>query len=91
MCLTVPGRIVQIDATDPAAPRAEVEFATARRAVSLAFTPEARVGDYVLVQSGFAIRCLEPSEAREALEYHRQLGDLAAAGETGARDAAART
>jgi hydrogenase expression/formation protein HypC len=35
----------------------------------LLYLPEARVGDWVLVQSGFVTSRLEESEAREALGY----------------------
>ncbi|MEJ2326230.1 MAG: HypC/HybG/HupF family hydrogenase formation chaperone, partial [Chromatiaceae bacterium] len=34
---------------------------------SLAFTPEARVGDYVLIHAGFAISVLDENSARESL------------------------
>lgn len=62
MCLAVPGEIMKI-----AAENAEVDFCGARRAVSLRLTPEARVGDYVLVHAGCAIQIIPAEEARETL------------------------
>ncbi|GAF72886.1 unnamed protein product, partial [marine sediment metagenome] len=44
MCLAVPVRIVSIDGDT-----AETEIAGVRRRVSIAFTPEVKVGDYVLL------------------------------------------
>ena len=76
MCLAIPGRIVAIT-PDPASPVAEIDYDGVRRRAQLIYLPEARVGDYVLVQAGFAIRRLSDDEAREALELSR--GAVAAA------------
>lgn len=43
------------------------------RPVSLVLTPEARVGDYVLVHTGFAISVLDEQEAQETLALFAQL------------------
>jgi len=67
MCLAVPGRIVAIEA-DPTSPVAEVDYDGLRRRAQLLYLPEARVGDYILVQAGFAVRRLSEQEARESLE-----------------------
>lgn len=66
MCLAVPGRVVAITA-DPVAPVAEVDYGGLRRRAQLVYLPEARVGDWVLVQAGFAVRRLSDDDAREAL------------------------
>jgi len=66
MCLAIPGRIVAITA-DPVAPVAEVDYDGLRRHAQLLYLPDARVGEYVLVQAGFAVRRLSDDEAREAL------------------------
>ena len=72
MCLAVPGRIVEItkDEADPIAGHVgTVDFQGSRLDVSLAMTPEARVGDWVLVHAGFAITLLDEEDARETWEY----------------------
>jgi hydrogenase expression/formation protein HypC len=79
MCLTVPGRVVSIDSTDPEAPLAQVDFGVAVKRVNLMYAPEAEVGSYVIVHAGFATQVLPEAEAREALEYARQLSEVAAA------------
>jgi hydrogenase expression/formation protein HypC len=74
MCLAIPGRIVAIQ-PDPVSPVAEVDYDGLRRRAQLLYLPDARVGDYVLVQAGFAIRRLSDAEAHEALEL---VGDAVA-------------
>jgi hydrogenase expression/formation protein HypC len=75
MCLTVPGQIVSVEGTDPRLAR--VDFGVAQRTANLMYTPEADVGDFVIVQAGFAIRILTTAEAEEALDYHRELAAVA--------------
>ena len=62
MCLAVPTRVVRI-----AGEEGEAEIGGVLRRISLAFTPEARVGDYVLLHAGFAISVLDEASARESL------------------------
>ena len=74
MCLAVPGRIVEImDAPEEPLRRARVDFAGVRKEVSLAFTPEARTGDYVLVHVGFALSVVDEDEAQKIFEYLREM------------------
>lgn len=83
MCLAVPGEIVEIaDVAEPAAPEAaavglrtgRVSFGGVTRQVCLAYVPEARVGDYVIVHAGFAIARLDEAHAREVIEELSRLG-----------------
>lgn len=62
MCLAVPTRVVRI-----AGEEAEAEIGGVLRRISVAFTPEARVGDYVLLHAGFAISVLDEESAWETL------------------------
>jgi len=43
------------------------------RTISLALTPEAQVGDYVIVHTGFAISVLDEQEAQETLKLFDEL------------------
>ncbi len=70
MCLAVPARILSIDGI-----LAEVEFGGVRRTISLQLLPQAQVGDYVLVHTGFAISIIDPDEAKITLDLLRQMGD----------------
>ena len=63
MCLAVPGRLVEVsEAEDAALRRGKVDFGGIRREVSMAFVPEANVGDYVLVHAGFALSIVVADE-----------------------------
>ncbi|MEQ8765633.1 MAG: HypC/HybG/HupF family hydrogenase formation chaperone [Planctomycetota bacterium] len=66
MCLAIPGRIESVS-QDALGPTAHVRFGGVERAVSLAFVPEATIGDWVLVHVGFAISRLDEEEAARTL------------------------
>ena len=75
MCLAVPGRVVELlGERDLRAAR--VDFGGVVREVSLAFAPEATVGDYVLVHVGFAIARIDEHAARATFEALAELGSL---------------
>ncbi|MGQ9546385.1 MAG: HypC/HybG/HupF family hydrogenase formation chaperone [Dehalococcoidia bacterium] len=71
MCLAIPVKIVSIDNDI-----AETEIGGVRRRVSLAFTPEAKVGDYVLLHTGYAIGVIDQAEAEETLKLLEQIASL---------------
>ncbi len=78
MCLAVPGKVVSIvEEGDAALRRATVDFAGVRREVSLAFTPEAKPGDYVLVHVGFALSVVDEAEAQKIFQHLAELEELA--------------
>lgn len=77
MCLAVPGKVVEImDPGDIAFRRAKVDFGGIKKEISLAYTPEAEIGKYVLVHVGFAISVIDEDEARRVFEYLRQMGSI---------------
>jgi hydrogenase expression/formation protein HypC len=75
MCLAVPGRIESITTDDPLMRTGQVRFGGIVKEVSLAFVPEAGVGDYVVVHVGFAISKLDEAEANRVFDYVQQLGE----------------
>lgn len=75
MCLGIPGRIASAD--DASGLRmGTVDFGGVERAVCLAYVPEARAGDYVIVHVGFAISVVDEAEARRTLEILEAMGDV---------------
>ena len=74
MCLAVPTRVLSI-----AGQVAEVDLGGVRRQISVVLTPDVRVGDYVVVHSGFAINVLDEHEAEETLKLLRELDEFTAA------------
>jgi hydrogenase expression/formation protein HypC len=66
---------------DPLTRTGKVSFGGIVKEVSLAYVPEANVGDYVIVHVGFAISQLDEAEAQQVFEYLRQMDELAELGE----------
>jgi hydrogenase expression/formation protein HypC len=77
MCLAVPGKILEIEGDVPEFRTGKVDFAGVRKTVNLAFTPEAQVGDYVLVHVGVALNKVDEEEAHKIFETLKQLDELA--------------
>ena len=71
MCLAIPVQITSIDGTE-----AEVEFGGIAQKISVFLTPEARVGDYVLLHTGYAISVLDEEEAQETLRIFEEIALL---------------
>jgi hydrogenase expression/formation protein HypC len=72
MCLAIPALIKSIEDKE-----AEAEIGGITRKISLWLTPEAKVGDYVLVHTGYAINILDQKEAEETLSLLEQIARLA--------------
>jgi hydrogenase expression/formation protein HypC len=68
MCLAIPALIKIIEDKD-----ADVEIGGISRRISLWLTPEAKVGDYVLLHTGYAISVLDQEEAEETLRLFEQI------------------
>jgi len=71
MCLAIPTLIKSIDGQ-----AAEVEIGGVQRKISLALTPDAKVGDYVIVHTGFALSVLDEQEAQETLQMFAEMEAL---------------
>ena len=74
MCLAIPALIVAITDGEGFDRRGTVDVDGAQQEVALAYLPEAKVGDYVLVHVGFAITLLDTEEAERILSELRELG-----------------
>ena len=77
MCLAVPGKITSIAGEDPLTRTGRVDFGGVLKDVSLAYLPEAVVGEYVIVHVGFAISRVDEEEAKKVFEYLREMEELA--------------
>ena len=78
MCLAIPGKVLSISAADPIMPVARVDFGGVVKEINLAYTPEATVGDYVLVHVGFAITVIDEDEASRVFEHLARIGEIEA-------------
>jgi hydrogenase expression/formation protein HypC len=52
-----------------------VDFGGVRKEVCLAYAPEVRAGEYVIVHVGFAIATVDQREAERTLDVLRAMGD----------------
>ena len=64
MCLAIPAQVVATLGDG----LARVDISGVRRDVSIAFTPDAQAGDWVLVHVGFALARIDEEEARATLD-----------------------
>ncbi len=76
MCLAIPGRIEEITNEDELMRMGRVDFSGVVKEINLAYVPEAKIGDYVLVHVGFAINTIDEEEANKVFEYLRQIQEL---------------
>jgi hydrogenase expression/formation protein HypC len=73
MCLAIPARVKSIDGME-----AEVEIGGVSRKASIMLTPEAKVGDYVLLHTGYAINVIDEAEAEETLRLFEDIAEAEA-------------
>ena len=71
MCLAIPALVKTINGE-----QAEVDIEGVTRDVSLQLTPDVKVGDYVLLHTGYAISVIDAAEAEETLNMLREINDL---------------
>ena len=67
MCLAIPALVKSITGSE-----AEVEIGGVVRRASILLTPDVKVGDYVLLHTGYAINAIDEEEARETLKLFRE-------------------
>jgi len=78
MCLAIPGKVVAVAGDEPLTRLARVDFGGIVKEINLAFTPEAELGDYVLVHVGFAITVIDEAEAERVFEHLAEIGEIEA-------------
>jgi hydrogenase expression/formation protein HypC len=75
MCLAIPGKVLSVMGADLDR-SGRVSFGGVVKDVNLAYVPEARVGDYVIVHVGIAISKLDEAEAQRTFDLLHELGEL---------------
>lgn len=77
MCLSIPGKLIEITAQlDETFRTGRVSFDGVIKEVSLTLVPEANVNDYVMVHVGAAISVVDEEEAKKTFDILKQLGEL---------------
>ncbi|MBP6677264.1 MAG: HypC/HybG/HupF family hydrogenase formation chaperone [Vitreoscilla sp.] len=69
MCLALPARVVELRDGD----LAMVDLGGVRKEISVALTPQAQLGDYVIVHVGHAIGMVDPEEAARTLALFAEI------------------
>ncbi|HLK67990.1 MAG TPA: HypC/HybG/HupF family hydrogenase formation chaperone [Bryobacteraceae bacterium] len=79
MCLAIPGKIVELSASDPH--RALVDVVGVRRGVDISLVEPDGIapGDWVLIHVGFAMSKIREDEAQDQLRMLTALGEAEAA------------
>ena len=73
MCLAIPAKITELKDGGLAV----VDILGVTRAIAIDLTPQAGVGDFVLVHAGFAIEVVDPDYAQETIDLIKQFPELA--------------
>ena len=69
MCLAVPSQVKAIEGQ-----YAKVEIGGVSRNVSILLTPDVKVGEYILVHTGYSIGVVDEDEAQETIKLFNELG-----------------
>jgi hydrogenase expression/formation protein HypC len=77
MCLAIPGKVESITGDDPLSRMGRVNFGGIFKEASLAYVPEVKEGDYVIVHVGFALSKVDEDEAQKVFEYLKEMEELA--------------
>ncbi len=72
MCLAIPAQITELKSNG----LATVDILGVTRDIAVDLTPQAGVGDFVLVHAGFAIEVVDPEYAQETLDLVKEFPDL---------------
>jgi hydrogenase expression/formation protein HypC len=79
MCLVIPGKVLEVSDVN-GLKMAKVQYGDIVRDACLAYTPEANVGDYVIVHVGFAISKVDEEEAARTYKLLGEMERLAGSG-----------
>ena len=75
MCLGIPGKIVETY-LDQGLMMGKVDFGGVFKRVCLAHTPDAELGQYVIVHVGFSLNVIDEEEARQIFAFLDRMNEL---------------
>jgi len=75
MCLAIPGQIISI-AGEALTRTGRLRFGSIVKEASLAFIPDAAIGEYVLVHAGIALAKVREEEARRIFSYLEEIDEI---------------
>ncbi len=77
MCLAIPAKIISVSENNDSLQRmARVDFSGVIKDISLAYLPDAKVNDYVIVHAGLALSILDEDEAQITLAAFAEMNNV---------------
>jgi len=76
MCLSIPGKVISIDNSNPDLKMGKVSFSGVIKEICLQWLPDVQIGEYVLAHVGFALSKIDEKDADETLSVLKKMGDL---------------
>ena len=76
MCLAIPGKVLSLSGDDPLTRMGRIDFSGVVKLASLAYVPEATIGDYVIIHAGFALSRVDEAEAQKVFAYLKRIEEL---------------
>lgn len=76
MCLSIPGKVISIDESNPNLKMGKVSFSGVTKDICLQWLPDVQVGEYILAHVGFALSKIDEKDAEETLSVLKEMGDL---------------
>ncbi len=72
MCLAIPAKVVELAEGG----MASVDIGGVKKSISVSLVEGVKVGDYVIIHTGFALSKLDPEEAEKTLELFAEMAAL---------------
>lgn len=76
MCLGVPGQVIEITPNATGMLMGKANFGGIVKEICLAYVPEAKLGDYIIVHAGFALNIIDEAQAQEIFATLKEMDDL---------------
>jgi hydrogenase expression/formation protein HypC len=77
MCLAIPGKLIETFEKNGLM-MGRLDYAGTTNVACLAYTPEAKIGQYVIVHAGFGISVIDEAEAQKTYAIWQEMIDRAA-------------
>jgi len=71
MCIAIPALVTSVNGSEAVA-----EVGGQPRQINVSLTPEVKVGDYALLQSGYATSVINEQEALEIFEFLEEISKM---------------
>ena len=77
MCLAIPGKVLELSDASGIL-MGKIDYAGTTKEACLAYVPEVKVGQYVIVHAGFALNIIDEAEAKKTFELWDEMTAKAA-------------